>query len=86
MAGMEEEGRPKGQSGLSANKVGDAIGQQLDIEFDDEIKDNLNEAEFRGSGGDASSDKHDQGEDQYSDNDQVDHEEVELDVEADPAS
>ena len=38
-------------SGLSANKVGDVIGQELDIEFDDEIKDNINEAgEFQRSG------------------------------------
>lgn len=38
-------------SGLSANKVGDVIGQELDIEFDDEIKENINEAgEFQRSG------------------------------------
>lgn len=40
-----------GGSGLSANKVGDVIGQELDIEFDDEIKENINEAgEYQRSG------------------------------------
>ena len=37
-------------SGLSANKVGDVIGQQLDIEFDDDIKENINDADYQRSG------------------------------------
>lgn len=42
-------------SKLGADKVGDVIGQELDIEFEAEIQDNLQNHQGRGSAGSAGS-------------------------------
>ena len=36
---------------LGADKVGDVIGQELDVEFDEDIQDNLQNRQGRGSAG-----------------------------------
>ncbi len=42
------------QNSVGVDKVGDAIGRQLDIEFDDDIQDNLQNLQARGSRGSGS--------------------------------
>lgn len=63
---MDEVGAPNGavrgrgddrngNSKLGADKVGDVIGQELDVEFEADIQDNLQNHEGRGSAGSADS-------------------------------
>ena len=49
--GEDESGQKRNGGQVRADKVGDVLGQELDIEFDDDIKDNLQNMQGRRTGG-----------------------------------